>query len=82
MDICFTHHNIQRCESDNGYPENDKMVVQLLIDTVSVIFAGLASSASAVARKTRWYTYPEEECFLRQGYGFPSVFLRLGDDGA
>ena len=61
MGICFTVHNIQRCESDNGYyyPKNVKMVVQLLINTASTKFAGLAS-VSAEARKIRLYAYPEE----------------------
>ena len=70
MDICFTHHNIQRCESDNGYPENIKMVAQLLIDTVSANFVGLAS-VSAETRKIKL-----------SAYSLPSVFLLPGDDGA
>ena len=50
--------NIQRCESDNGYPNNVKMVVYL-INIVSAKFADLTST-SAGACKIRLYAYPEE----------------------
>ena len=55
MGICFTHHSIQRCASDNGDPKK-------LSDTASAKFAGFAF-ASAEARKIKLYAYPKEEVF-------------------
>ena len=79
MGICFTHHNIKRCESDNDYPKSVKMAVQLLINTASAKFAGRAS-ASAEARKIKLYAYPNEEVFssTRVPIAFPQSSCDYG----